>query len=134
MPSKDTAPGHRKRLREKFIKSGFGGFNDQEILELFLGLHLPRRECHKLAKECLEYFKDLRGFLVASPQELEQVGLTLDSILCVRLLRDLPAEILRRRIVNQSVYESSQEIFDYLYYSMQDLKKEVRRRQEKIRK
>jgi DNA repair protein RadC len=40
-------------------------------------------------------------------------------------LHELPTEILRQRIIEQPVYTSSKEIFDYLYYSMRDLNKEV---------
>ncbi|GAI34278.1 unnamed protein product, partial [marine sediment metagenome] len=54
-------------LQERFIKSGFEALDDQETIELLLSLVLPHRKCRKLAKECLERFKNLRGFLTASP-------------------------------------------------------------------
>jgi DNA repair protein RadC len=112
-------------LQERFIRSGFDGFSDQETIELFLGLALSHRECHKLAKKCLERFKDFNGFLAASPQELERLGLTLRSIFSIKVLRELPAEVLKKKIIEQPFYKSSQEVFDYLYYSMRDLNKEV---------
>ena len=34
MPSTQASQGHRKRLREKFVKSGLKGFHDYEIIEL----------------------------------------------------------------------------------------------------
>lgn len=112
-------------LQGRFIKSGFEGFSDQEILDLFLSLCLSPRQCRRLAKKCLERFEDLSGFLAASPQELERVGLTLRSIFCIKLLRELPAEVLKKKIIEQPFYQSSQEVFDYLYYSMRDLQQEV---------
>jgi DNA repair protein RadC len=36
MPVEGAAPGHRQRLREKFIKSSLSGFHDYEIVELLL--------------------------------------------------------------------------------------------------
>lgn len=36
MPANGKAEGHRKRLREKFVKSGLTGFHDYEIIELLL--------------------------------------------------------------------------------------------------
>ena len=33
---KHTGAGHRKRLRNKFLKSGLDGFHDYEIVELLL--------------------------------------------------------------------------------------------------
>jgi DNA repair protein RadC len=44
---------------------------------------------------------------------------------CIKLLHELPAEVLRLKIVEQPLYKSSKEIFDYLCYSMRDLKKEI---------
>ncbi len=35
MPAPKTSSGHRKRLREKFIKAEFEGFQDYEIIERF---------------------------------------------------------------------------------------------------
>ncbi len=112
-------------LQERFIRSGFVGFDDWEIIELFLSLALSYRECQKLAKKCLIKFKDLSGFLAASPQELEQCGVTPHFMFCIKLLRELPAEILKKEIIERSFYKSSKEVFDYLYYSMRDLNKEV---------
>ena len=119
--------GHRPltELQGRFIRSGFEGFDELEILELFLGLCLSRREYRKLAKECFQRFKDIRRFLAASTQELERAGLPPRSILCIKLLRELPMEVLKQKIIEQPFYQSSQEVFDYLYYSMRDLKKEV---------
>jgi DNA repair protein RadC len=112
-------------LQGRFSRAGFEGFTDQETIELLLSLVLPHRECRKRAKECVEHFQNLRGFLMASRQELEQAGITPPCIFCIKLLHELPIEILKQKIIDQPVYKSSKEVFDYLYYSMRDLKKEV---------
>ncbi len=123
------AASARKRpltsLQERFVDSGLDGFNDREIVESLLSLALPYRECRKLAKECLAEFGDLSGFLAASPRELERVGITGSSMFAVRLLHELPLEVFRKKILQKSFYESSQEVFRYLRLSMRDLKKEV---------
>jgi DNA repair protein RadC len=54
--------GHRKRLRERFIKSGLTGFADYEVVELLLSLGTPRRDCKPQAKEAIKRFKTLRGY------------------------------------------------------------------------
>jgi DNA repair protein RadC len=41
MIEKDDVLGHRKRLREKFLKSGIAGFQDYEVIELLLSLGTP---------------------------------------------------------------------------------------------
>jgi len=112
-------------LQERFVNSGFEGLRDQEIIELLLSLCLPHQQSKKLAKHCNEEFGNLRGFLAASPRELERLGVNAHVMLCIRLLHELPAEVLRKRIVDMPVYESSKAVFDYLYYSMRDLKKEI---------
>ncbi|MDP2932298.1 MAG: DNA repair protein RadC, partial [Chloroflexota bacterium] len=61
----------------------------------------------------------------ASPQELQEAGITPHAMLSIKLLHELPAEILKQKILEQPVYKSSQAIFDYLNFSMRDLKKEV---------
>jgi DNA repair protein RadC len=112
-------------LQERFIRSGFGSFSDEEIIELLLSMVLPQEECQKKAGECIERFTNLRGLLAASPEELQQVGLTVQSICGIRLMHELPTEILKQKIIEKPVNTSSRQIFDYLYYSMRDLKKEI---------
>ena len=63
MPTNSEPLGHRKRLREKFIKSGLEGFHDYEIIELLLSLGTPRKDCKPQAKEAIKKFKNLRGVL-----------------------------------------------------------------------
>ncbi len=50
MTSDDKHLGHRKRLRDKFLKSGLAGFHDYEIVELLLSLGTPRKDCKVPAK------------------------------------------------------------------------------------
>ncbi len=126
MPSDDTVLGHRKRLREKFIKSGLAGFHDYEIIELLLSLGTPRKDCKPQAKEAIKKFKSLRGVLEASPEELQQIdGIGHHSAFGVKLVQEVAREFLKEKILDKPVYKSAEEIFDYLYHSMRDLKKEV---------
>jgi len=126
MPSSDRPEGHRKRLREKFIKSGMAGFHDYEIIELLLTLGSPRKDCKQPAKEAIKKFKTLRGVLEASPEELQQIeGIGPHSAFGIKLVQEVAREFLKEKIIDKPIYKSSQEIFDYLYHSMRDLNKEV---------
>ena len=126
MPPDDIHKGHRKRLREKFIKSGLAGFHDYEIVELLLTLGSPRRDCKKQAKEAIKRFETLRGVLAAPLEELQQIeGIGLHSAFGIKLVQEVAREFLKEKILDKPFYKSSQEIFDYLYHSMRDLKKEV---------
>jgi len=126
MPSGDIQQGHRKRLRARFIKSGLKGFHDYEIIELLLSLGTPRKDCKQQAKEAIKKFKTLRGVLEAPPEELQQIeGIGSHSAFGIKLVQEVAREFLKEKIIDKPIYKSSQEIFDYLYHSMRDLKKEV---------
>ncbi len=120
-------PGHRKRLRERFLKTaGLKGFHDYDIVELLLSLGTSRTDCKPLANEALKRFNTLRGVLAASPEELKQIkGIGLHNAFGVKLVQEVAREFLKEKIVDKPIYKSAQEIFDYLYHSMRDLKKEV---------
>jgi len=112
-------------LQERFIESGFEGFQDEEVLELFLSVVIQHRRCKKAIKVCIERFKNLRRLLAASTEELERVGFTPECIYTIKFLGKLPAEILKQRIIEQPINSTSRGVFDYLMCSMRDLKKEV---------
>jgi DNA repair protein RadC len=116
---------HLTELQEGFVRKGFEGLEDQEIIELLLSLVLPVQKAKQLAKACIERFQNLSDFLAAPPKLQQEVGITPACMLCIKLLHELPAKVLKQRIVARSIYKSSKEVFDYLYYSMRDLKKEV---------
>ena len=42
--------GHRRRLRERFLKSGLAGLADYEVVELLLTLAIPRSDMKQPAK------------------------------------------------------------------------------------
>jgi DNA repair protein RadC len=126
MTSANPHRGHRKRLREKFLKSGLAGFHDYEIVELLLSLGTPRRDCKAAAKEAIKRFQTLRGVLDASIEELQQIdGIGVHSAFGIKLAQEVAREYLHAKIIDKPFYKSSQEVFDYLYHSMRGLKKET---------
>ncbi len=126
MGPQEPHTGHRRRLREKFLKSGLTGFHDYEIVELLLSLGTPRRDCKPAAKAAIERFKTLRGVLEAPIEELLEIdGIGPHSAFGIKLMQEVAREFLKSRIMERPFYQSSQAVFDYLYHSMRDLKKEV---------
>ena len=117
---------HRKRLRQKFLKSGIKGFHDYEIVELLLTLGTPRKDCKPQAKEAIQRFKTLRGVLQAPPEELQKInGIGPSNIFGIKLIQEVPQEFLKKKVLDKSYCKSSKEVFDYLYFSMRDLSKEI---------
>ncbi|MFC1757077.1 UPF0758 domain-containing protein, partial [Patescibacteria group bacterium] len=70
---KNKGLGHRKRLRDRFLKGGLDGFLDYEIIELLLSLGTPMKDCKPMAKETLKKFKNLQGALDASVGDLQKI-------------------------------------------------------------
>jgi DNA repair protein RadC len=66
--------GHRKRLRERFERSGLEGFHDHEVLELLLSYAIPRRDVKPLAKELLSEFGSLAAVLDTPIETLKNVS------------------------------------------------------------
>lgn len=65
--------GHRRRLRERFLKSGLDGLADYEVVELLLTLAIPRSDVKRPAKALIERFGSLRAILDAPLHELRTV-------------------------------------------------------------
>lgn len=68
----------------------------------------------------------MRGVLEASSEELQKInGIGPHSAFGIKLVQEVAREFLKEKIIARPVYKSAQEIFEYLYHSMRDLKKEV---------
>ncbi len=117
--------GHRERLREKFLRGGLAGFLDYEIIELLLTLGTPRKDCKQQAKEALKMFQSLGGVLEAPDEELQKIrGIGLHNVFGLRLIQEISRRFLKEKMVSKPYCQSSKEVFDYLYHSLRDLKKE----------
>ncbi|MFH1824956.1 MAG: DNA repair protein RadC [Candidatus Firestonebacteria bacterium] len=68
-----SCTGHRKRLRERYLKTGFEGFSEHEVIEYLLFYVRPREDTKSIAKDLLCKFKNFHGILKADIKELKQV-------------------------------------------------------------
>ncbi|MGQ9672475.1 MAG: RadC family protein [Candidatus Aminicenantales bacterium] len=124
--NRDHSLGHRKRLREKFLRGGLNGFLDYEIVELLLTLGTPRRDCKEQAREALKQFKSLSGVLEASPHELQRIkGIGPHNVFGIKFVQEVSRRFLRERMMRKAYCRSSREVFDYLFHALRDLKKEI---------
>ncbi len=118
--------GHRERLREKFLQGGLAGFLDYEIIELLLALGTPRRDCKGPAKHALKEFKTFRGVLEASTRDLLEIrGIGRRNVLGIKLIHEVSRRFLKDRLMSRPVCHSSREVFDYLFHSLRDRKREM---------
>ncbi|MFO7996225.1 MAG: DNA repair protein RadC, partial [Dehalococcoidia bacterium] len=71
-------------------------------------------------------FKTLRGVLEAPPEELQKIkGITEYNTVVIKLVQEVAREFLKEQVLDKPYCRSCREVFDYLYHSMRDLKKEV---------
>jgi DNA repair protein RadC len=124
--TEESRQGHRRRLRERFLKSGLAGFQDYEVVELLLSLGTPRKDCKQPAKDAIKKFGSLRGVLEAAPEDLQEIeGIGPSNAFGIRLMREVAREFLEARLRDRPYVSSSAEVFDYLYTAMRGLKNEV---------
>ncbi len=124
--------GHRKRLRERFLKGGFDAFHDYEVVELLLTLGTPRKDCKQLARDVLRKFGTVRAVLEADTEELLQVkGIGRHNVFGLRLADELVRWLLKERATSgQKEYirnsvDAFVQLKEYLRISMGCKKQEV---------
>ena len=92
---KETA-GHRKRLREKYLKGGYDSFLDYEKLELLLTYSIVRKDVKPVAKELLEKFESIEGVLKAPSEELLKIdGMGEGSLVFLKLISETSKDIFK---------------------------------------
>lgn len=107
--------GHKKRLRERFRRSGFSGFAEYEILEMVLGAVNVRKDTKHLSKRLLKTFGSLKNILDSGREELLDcpgVGeRTADLLL---MTKELIVTYLHQNVASESVkVDSPDAVADY---------------------
>ena len=62
--------GHRKRLRQRFLRAGIKGFTQREALELLLIYAAPRKDMRILSEDLMNKFGSLKNILEQPPSNL----------------------------------------------------------------
>ena len=123
---KKRGEGHRQRLREKFMEGGLERFSDEEVVEFLLTLGTPRRDVKPQARKALKRFGNLSGVLSAPIEKLTQIeGIGQKNALYLDLVHQVAGRYLRDRARGKAFFGSSKAVFDYLFHSMRDLKREI---------
>lgn len=95
---KDDSKGHRRRLRDRFLKGGLDAFAEYEVVELLLTLAIPQRDVKPGAKDLIARFGSLRGILDAPLEELRKVqGLGEVAPVALKIIREAAALYLKEK-------------------------------------
>jgi DNA repair protein RadC len=125
---KPTIPhhaGHRKRLRERFLKNGISGFQDYEFIELLLTYAIPRRDVKPVAKGMIERLGSLKGVFDASFDELVACnGIGECSAVLIKLLKEGSTLYLKAQIKNKELLGSPQDVINFCHHALSGEKNE----------
>ena len=118
--------GHRERLRERFLRVGFAGFADHEVVELLLILAIPRRDVKGPAKELLRRFGNLRGVLDAPVDELRETrGIGEVAPVALRIIREVASLYLQQKGEGSQPMSSPGVLHDFWRVRLGGLRNEV---------
>ena len=118
--------GHRRRLRERFVKSGLDGFAEYEAVELLLTLAIPRSDVKEPAKALLRCFGSLRGILDASAAEQQSVkGVGEVAAIALQTVRAAAALYLQQGSEQTEVLSNPERLSDFWRMKIGALKHEV---------
>jgi DNA repair protein RadC len=118
--------GHRKRIKERFIREGLDSFRDYEVVEFILTYALARKDTKPLAKRLLKALGSLRGIVEAPLEKLTEVkGLGEHSAILFKLIKEASERYLRDQLLlTQNVIASPGELITYCQSKMGWLKDE----------
>ncbi|MBE6529147.1 MAG: hypothetical protein E7680_00890 [Ruminococcaceae bacterium] len=106
---------HRKRMRERFLLSGFDGFSDHEILECLLYFSIPRSDTNELAHKLMERFGSIRNLLEATPEELAaEDGIGERSVFLFKLTCETLRRYAKDTLVVPPAFRTLSSISEYL--------------------
>ena len=118
--------GHRKRLRERFIKGGLTGFHDYEVLELLLTLNTPRRDCKQSARDLLKRFKSFQKVFEATPAELQEIkGVGPANAFGLQLIKAVSDRYLKSRLEDRDMIQNPRDLIAYLGQALGHRPREV---------
>jgi len=125
LDNNDTS-GHRKRLRERFIKGGLTGFHDYEVLELIISYSIPRKDVKPLAKSLLKRFKSV-GAVLEAPQNIlmETEGVGKSTAYFLRLVHEVGVKSLKEGVIGREYIKSGDDIIRFCQKSIGGLRYEV---------
>src|SRR4030042_108207 len=118
--------GHRQRLRKKYLEGGLDRFSDEEVIEFLLTLGTPQKDVRIPARQALKKFGGLSATLSAPINKLTEIdGIGPKNALYLNLVHQVAGRYLRDRAKGKTFFGSSKAVFDFLFPSIRDLKREV---------
>jgi DNA repair protein RadC len=111
--------GHRKRLRDRFLKGGGDALADYELLEMVLFQAQARRDMKPLAKALLQRFGSFADVISADPVELGEIdGAGPSIIAALKTIQVSAQRLIRDEVMDKPILSSWQRLMDYCRATM----------------
>lgn len=110
----NPASGHRQRLKNRYMESGFSSFSDHEVLELIFFYAIPRRDTKPMAKQLLADFGSLQAVFEASPEDLMRIGKVSENVAILFSLMLKTYEVYLAQEDTKIVFKSPDVVSRYL--------------------
>ena len=117
--------GHRRRLRERFLKSGPDAIADYELLELVLFQSRPRGDVKHIAKSLLERFGSFAETISAPAEDLMKVrGVGESTAIALKSVRAAAVRLMQHQVQERAVVSSWSQLIAYCRAAMGFSKRE----------
>ena len=124
--NKSIHDGHRQRLRNKFLKSGFDSFEPHNILELLLFYSIPRKDTNEIAHRLLNHFGSIRNVFNADFEELIKVdGIKENSATLIKMVPKIAQEYMNDSVRVGYTMDTAAKIGEYFVNKYVGEKREI---------
>ncbi|WP_372518657.1 JAB domain-containing protein [Candidatus Ruminimicrobiellum ovillum] len=115
----DYVKGHRKRVKERFLKTGFDNWQDYEILEFALFFVIPRKDTKQTAKELLKKFGSFKELVNADYNDLvkackETEGISINTAFFFYFLKAFSTKYSELKVKPKEKVSSPQDVVEFL--------------------
>lgn len=115
-----------ERPREKLIELGAEALSDAELLAIFLRVGVVGKSAVDLARDLLTQFGSLNAIFSANEHELSQVhGIGSSKYVQLQAIFEMSRRALSEQLQQKDVFESPQQVHDYLCLKLSALRREV---------
>lgn len=107
--------GHRKRMKNRFLKYGLDNFDDHAVLELLLYYALPRGDVNPIAHELINRFGSLDAVLDAPMSDLIQIpGVGENAAALIKIIPQVCRRYLESRVSLDRIIDSSEKAGEFV--------------------
>lgn len=126
MSENNVHEGHRQRLKNRFIETGFQGFEPHNILELLLFYSIPRKDTNVIAHNLLNRFGSLKNVFNASFEDLIQVeGIKENSATLIKMVPLIAKEYVDSSLTKNPIFDTANKIGEYFVNKYMDAQNEI---------